>query len=111
MTLRIFHILKGDSGDSFIFSFIATLNKYVLSIYLLLANTSCGKLKNEYNTHILLLSKRQQSGPVEEIMILSKLNTTIAQHTGSENTDLSGVASVTLELFKTQVFWPYSILS
>lgn len=53
-------------------------------MYLVLANTSGGKLKNEYNIHTFLLSKRQQSGPVEEIMILSKLNTTIAQHTGSE---------------------------
>lgn len=38
------------------------------------------------HTHTLP-SKRQQSGPVEEIMILSKLNTTIALHTGSQSVD------------------------
>ena len=44
------YILKGDSRDSLI---LHALNKHVRSTSLIHANTSCGKLKNQYKTHSL----------------------------------------------------------
>lgn len=73
---------------------VHALNKYVLSIHLLLANANGGKMKNEYKTGTLYPQRNNGLVQWKEIMILSKLNTTAAQHTGSESIDSKGVTLV-----------------
>lgn len=96
------------SLDSFIHSFIHTLNKHIE--YLLATSKHQLEKTEKQIQHTFSDLKEKTICPVEEIIILSKLNTTMGQHTGFPSVDpWPGKLALTWELVKMKNLWLFFI--